>query len=174
MADLSVNDVQANLPYILCLKNLKHLDISHCKEQSSLNRYTNPSLHLAKIAHHLRFLNSLDISATNLSGPSLFNELEEINYMKEKLYEDFEPYIKTRSVNTIKSSIPGLMFLNCEKLSFLGCFCCDHSVTTRQILPAIKVASEESEEHLYTSLQTYCDRPLFLLDVLNHLFELYR
>lgn len=175
MADLSVNDVQLNLPYVLCLSQLKHLDVSHCKEVSSLNRYTNPSLHLAKLAHHLTQLTSLDISATNLSGPSLFNEAEEISYMSEKLYEDFEAHVEMKPVKTIKSSIPGLMFLNCEKLSFLGCFCCDHSVTSRRTqLPAVRIASEESEQHLYTALETYSERPLFLLDVLNHLFELYR
>ena len=41
-------------------------------------------------------------------------------------------------------------------------------------MPAVRVASEESERSLYTSLETYSERPLFLLDVLNHLFELYR
>lgn len=107
MADLSVNDVQLNLPYMLCLSQLKHLDVSHCKEVSSLNRYTNPSLHLAKLAHHLTRLTSLDISATNLSGPSLFNEAEEISYMGEKLYEDFEAHVEMRPVRTIKSPIPG-------------------------------------------------------------------
>ena len=107
MADLSVSDVTLNLPYILCLSSLRHLDVSHCKEVSSLNRYANPSLLLAKLAHHLTSLRSLDISATNLSGPSLFNEAEEIAYMSEKLYEDFEPHVATRPVRTIKSSIPG-------------------------------------------------------------------
>ena len=67
------------------------------------------------------------------------------------------------------------MFLNTDQLDFLGCFCCDHSVTSRQTrLPAVRIASEESEPNLYTDLDTYSERPLFLLDVLNHLFELYR
>lgn len=174
MADLTINDIIANLPYIICLINIQHLDISNGKEASSLNRYTNPSLHLAKISHHLRNLTSLDISATNLSGPNLFNETEEINYIKEKLYEDFEPHVKAKTVNTIKSSIPGLMFLNREKLDFLGCFCCDYSVTSREFIPAIKIAGEENEANLYNCLETYSERSLMLLDVLNHLFELYR
>jgi len=175
MADMSVSDIQDNLPYILCLSGLRHLDISHCKEASSLNRFTNPSLHLAKIAHHLPELASLDISATNLSGPSLFNESEEVAYITDRLYEDFELQAPRRPVKTRRSSVAGLMFLSCERLEFLGCFCCDHSVSSRvQELPAVRVASEENEQSLYTSLEVYSERPLFVLDVLNHLFELYR
>jgi len=173
---MSVNDIQANLPYILCLSELKHLDISHCKEASSLNRFTNPSLHLAKIAHHLSKLTSLDISATNLSGPSMFNQAEEVSYIKERLYEDFKPNVIKKLIVTRQSSLAGLIFLNCERLNFLGCFCCDHSVNFRanQELIAERIASEENEQNLYTSLEVYSEKPLFVLDVLNHLFELYR
>lgn len=39
MADLNVDDIQANLKFILKLKALKHLDISNCREKPPLNRY---------------------------------------------------------------------------------------------------------------------------------------
>lgn len=38
MADLNVDDVQANLKFILKLKSLKHLDVSNCREKPPLNR----------------------------------------------------------------------------------------------------------------------------------------
>ena len=33
IADLGVDDAQANLLFILKLKNLKHLDVSNCREK---------------------------------------------------------------------------------------------------------------------------------------------
>ena len=180
MADLTVNDILANLKYLIRLKKLEHLDISYCKEKPSFNNFANPSLHLAKLAHHLTAMRSLDISGTNLGGPILFKEADEIAYIKPRLYEDLvgvENPPELNRVETVKSSVAGLMFLNNQHkvLDFLGCFCCDNSVSSRPLLPAKAIAGEESEANLYTALRTYMsDRPLFLLDALNHLFELYR
>ncbi len=65
--------------------------------------------------------------------------------------------------------------LGSHKLEFFGCFSCDNSVSSRAHLPAIKVAGEDCEKNLYTSLEVYVnERPLFVLDALNHLFEAYR
>lgn len=41
MADLNVDDIQANLKFILKLKSLKHLDVSNCREKPPLNRFKN-------------------------------------------------------------------------------------------------------------------------------------
>lgn len=183
MSDLHVEDIQANLKYILRLKNLVKLDVSSCKEKP--NMFKNPSLLLAKLAFHLRKLNWLDISGTNICGSSLFKEEEEITYMKKKLYEDLvdecNDYerVKLDKIETIKSGIAGLMFLNNEHrmLDFLGCFSADNSIGSRQNIPARRVASESSEKDLFCALEVYAqpaDRALFLLDALNHLFELYR
>lgn len=183
IADLGVDDAQANLLFILKLKNLKHLDVSNCREKFPLNTYKNPSLFLAKLVFHLTSLKYLDISGTNLGGSVIFKEAEEIDYIKKRLYEDLIDEensfkdVKLDQFETIKSGVSGLMFLNNEKkmLDFFGCFSCDNSVSTRLNLPAVNIAGEENERHLYTSLETYMiDRPLFLLDGLNHLFELYR
>lgn len=38
VADLNVDDIQANLKFILKLKALKHLDVSNCREKPPLNR----------------------------------------------------------------------------------------------------------------------------------------
>ncbi len=67
LADLSVQDVEANLPYLLTLKKLKLLDISNCREKTPLNSFKNPSLLLAKLVYHLTSLNSLDISGKFMS-----------------------------------------------------------------------------------------------------------
>ena len=67
------------------------------------------------------------------------------------------------------------MFLNNEQmcLTFLGFTGCDNEVYEN--IPALRIASNDCEKNLYTSLQVYLnDRPLFLLDALNHLFEEYR
>ncbi|CAF0782583.1 unnamed protein product, partial [Brachionus calyciflorus] len=183
MADLTVEDIQANLKFILRLKNLRHLDISNCREKPPLNRFKNPSLLLAKLVYHLSKLTWLDISGTNLTGSSIFKEQDEIDYIKKRLYEDltdeFNDYqrVKLDKIETIKSGISGLMFLNNvnKYLDFLGCFSCDNSISSRTNIPALKIAGESSEAHLYNGLEVYAnDRPLFLLDALNHLFELYR
>jgi Zyg-11 family protein len=183
MSDLTVEDIQANFKFILKLKILQKLDLSNCKEKP--NVYKSPSLVLAKIAFHLKKLAWLDISGTNLIGSSLFKEEEEINYIKKKLYEDlvdeFNDYerVKLDKIETIKSDISGLMFLSNEKkrLDFLAYFCSDSSIGTRTKIPALRVASESNEKDLFNTLETYAqhaDRALFLLDALNHLFELYR
>ena len=178
MADLGVDDVQANLGSILRLSNLRHLDISNCREKQPMNSFKNASLQLAKIAFHLTQLVSLDISGTNLGGPMIFKEADETAYIKDRLFEDLgDDWVRPDSIETIKSGVSGLMFLRNKQrvLDFLGCFGCDNSVSSRQNLPASRVAGEESERHLYTSLEVYMqERPLFLLDALNHLFELYR
>lgn len=93
--------------------------------------------------------------------------------------DEFNDYqrVKLDKIETIKSGISGLMFLNNENkcLDFLGCFSCYNSISSRTNIPAIKIAGESSETHLYNGLEVYAnDRPLFLLDALNHLFELYR
>ena len=183
LADLSTDDIQSNLPYLLKLQKLKHLDLSNCREKLPLNSYKNPSLVLAKIVYHLTMLSSLDISGTNLGGSTIFKEADEIEYIKKRLYEDLKFNLdndyqeKLEKFIPITSGVCGLMFLNNEKkkLDFLGCFCCDNSVSSRLNIPALRIAGEENEKHLYTSLEAYMtDRPLFLLDALNHLFELYR
>ena len=183
MADLGVEDIQANLAYLLKMKRVAHLDISNCREKLPLNAYKNPSLLLGKLAFHLSSLRSLDISGTNLGGSIIFKEADEIDYIKKRLYEDLiddcNDYQRVRldQVVTIASGISGLMFLNNEKrvLDFLGFFGCDNSLSSRSNIPALRIAGEEIEKHLYTSLETFMnDRPLFLLDALNHLFELYR
>jgi len=183
IADLGVDDAQANLSFILRLKSLKYLDVSNCREKFPMNSYKNPSLFLAKLVYHLTSLKSLDISGTNLGGSVIFKEAEEIDYIKKRLYEDLidDPSqfqdVKLDQIETIKSGVSGLMFLNNEKkmLDFFGCFSCDNSVSSRANLPALSIAGEENEQNLYTSLETYMmDKPLFLLDGLNHLFELYR
>jgi hypothetical protein len=120
-----------------------------------------------------------------LGGSVIFKEADEVEYIKKRLFDDLDRLDASNDENLekldkfvpIKSGVSGLMFLNNEKqrLDFLGCFCCDNSVSSRQNLPALKIAGEENEHHLYTSLEVYMtDRPLFLLDALNHLFELYR
>ena len=150
---------------------------------------------MAKLAYHLNRLSSLDISGTNLTGSTIFKEQDEIDYIKKRLYEDLidefneSARIKLDSFVPIKSGISGLMFLNKAQhqqqqhdnnnrplLDFLGCFCCDSSISARaNSIPAAKIASESSEAYLYVSLECFLhDRPLFLLDALNHLFELYR
>jgi hypothetical protein len=183
MADLGVEDIQANLSYLLKMKRVAHLDVSNCREKLPLNAYKNPSLLLGKLAFHLSSLRSLDISGTNLGGSIIFKEADEIDYIKKRLYEDLiddcNDYqrVKLDQVVTIASGISGLMFLNNEKrvLDFLGFFGCDNSLSSRSNIPALRIAGEEVEKHLYTSLETFMnDRPLFLLDALNHLFELYR
>ena len=183
IADLGVDDAQANLSYLLRLRNLKHLDVSNCREKFPLNTYKNPSLFLAKLVYHLTSIKYLDISGTNLGGSIIFKEVEEVDYIKKRLFEDLIDEIndyqrvKLDQIETIKSGVSGLMFLNnqTKMLDFLGCFSCDNSVSSRSNLPAVLIAGEENEQHLYTSLETYmADRPLFLLDGLNHLFELYR
>lgn len=166
------------------LKNLRHLDVSNCREKPPLNRYKNPSLLLAKLVYHLTKLTSLDISGTNLTGMTIFKEQDEIDYIKKRLYDDLTDEcndynrVKLDQINTVKSGVSGLLFLNNENkmLDFFGCFCCDNSISARgNTIPAMKIASESSEAYLYTSLEVYLnDRPLFLLDALNHLFELYR
>lgn len=183
MADLNVDDVQANLKYILKLKSLKHLDISNCREKPPVNAYKNASVQLAKLVHHLTSLTHLDISGTNLGGTSIFKEQEEIDYIKKKLYEDlvdeFNDYqrVKLEEIRTVKSDVAGLMFLNNETqmLEFFGCFSCDSSVSSRARIPASRIAGEDCERNLYTSLEVYVnERALFVLDALNHLFEAYR
>lgn len=183
MADLNVDDIQSNLKYLLKLKQLKHLDLSNCREKPPVNIFKNASLQLAKFVYHLDKLTHLDISGTNLGGTSIFKEQEEIDYIKKKLYEDlvdeFNDYqrVKLDDIETIKSDCAGLMFLNNEQkmLQFFGCFSCDNAVSAREHLPAIKIAGEDCEKNLYTSLEAYVnDRPLFVLDALNHLFEAYR
>lgn len=140
---------------------------------------------MAKLAYHLTKLVSLDISGTNLTGSTIFKEQDEIDYIKKRLYDDLTDELtetarlKLDAFVTIKSGISGLMFLNNEykqHLDFLGCFCCDSSISARaNSIPACKIASESSETYLYASLECFLnDRPLFLLDALNHLFELYR
>jgi hypothetical protein len=76
IADLAVDDAQANLSYLLQLKQLKHLDISNCREKCPLNVYKNPSLLLAKLVYHLTSLRSLDISGRNFGGSIVFKEIE--------------------------------------------------------------------------------------------------
>ena len=39
VADLNVDDIQANLKFMLKLKALKHLDVSNCREKPPLNRF---------------------------------------------------------------------------------------------------------------------------------------
>lgn len=148
------------------------------------NRYKNPSLLLGKLAHHLTSLTSLDISGTNLTGSTIFKEQDEIDYIKKRLYDDlsdeYNDYarVKLDAIETISSGIAGLMFLNNEhkRLDFLGCFCCDNSIGARAApIPATRIAAESAEAYLYAALECFLhDRPLFLLDALNHLFELYR
>jgi hypothetical protein len=183
MADLNVDDIQANFKYLLQMKQIKYLDISNCREKPPINQFKNASVQLAKIVYHLNNLNHLDISGTNLGGSSFFKEQEEIDYIKKKLYEDLidelNDYkrVKFDDIKTIKSDIAGLMFLNNEEkcLKFLGCFSCDNGVPGRTHIPAERIAGEDCEQNLYTSLEVYVDdRPLFVLDALNHLFEAYR
>jgi hypothetical protein len=184
IADLHVDDIQANLKFILKLKNLRHLDVTNCREKPPLNRYKNPSLLLAKLVYHLTNLTSLDISGTNLTGSTIFKEQDEIDYIKKRLYDDlideYHDYQRAKldQIETVTSGISGLLFLNNKNkmLEFLGCFCCDNSISARaNTIPAVKIASESSETYLYNSLDVYLnERPLFLLDALNHLFELYR
>jgi hypothetical protein len=183
MADLNVDDIQANFKYLLQMKQIKYLDISNCREKPPINQFKNASVQLAKLVYHLNNLNHLDISGTNLGGSSFFKEQEEIEYIKKKLFEDlideFNDYkrVKFDDIKTIKSDIAGLMFLNNEEkcLKFLGCFSCDNGVPGRSHIPAQRIAGEDCEQNLYTSLEVYVDdRPLFVLDALNHLFEAYR
>ena len=139
---------------------------------------------LAKLVYHLTSLTSLDISGTNLTGPMIFKEQDEIDYIKKRLYDDltdeYNDYSRVRldAIETVRSGIAGLMFVNNQhkRLDFLGAFCCDNSISSRSSpIPAARIASESAEAYLYTALECFLhDRPLFLLDALNHLFELYR
>jgi len=178
MADLNADEIQANFKYLLQLKQLKYLDISNCREITPINKYKNASVQLAKLVYHLNKLTHLDISGTNLGD---LKEQEEIDFIKQKLYEDLIDYnekneqVKLDEIETIESDITGLMFLNNEQmcLTFLGLFGCDNEVYEN--IPALRIASNDCEKNLYTSLQAYLnDRPLFVLDALNHLFEEYR
>lgn len=139
---------------------------------------------LAKLVYHLTSLTSLDISGTNLTGPMIFKDQDEIDYIKKRLYDDltdeYNDYSRVRldAIETVRSGIAGLMFVNNQhkRLDFLGAFCCDNSISSRSSpIPAARIASESAEAYLYTALECFLhDRPLFLLDALNHLFELYR
>jgi hypothetical protein len=171
MADLSCEDISGHLEVIIKMKNLNHLDISSYREHlPRFNEFPNASLILATIVYNLRHLKSLDISGTNLGGPIVFKDTEEIVYIKRHLRindDSFEP---------LKSGICGLMFLNNERrrLDFLGCFACD-SAAGRSNIPADIITGENDESQLYAALEYYLsERPVFLLDALNHLFEMFK
>ena len=124
MADLNVDDIQANMKYLLQMKQIRHLDVSNCREKPPVNLYKNASVQLAKLVYHLTNLTHLDISGTNLGGTSIFKELDEIEYIKKKLYEDlvdeYNDYqrVKLDGIKTIKSDVAGLMFLNNGKIIY--------------------------------------------------------
>jgi Zyg-11 family protein len=73
----------------------------------------------------------------------------------------------------VNSSIIGLMCLH-KCLEFFGCLKCENMVASRENIPAKRVAGDDDEDDLLTSLEVYLDKPLFIIDILNHLFELFR
>jgi Zyg-11 protein homolog len=188
-SNFNPDELASNLNFIISLKNINYLDVSNYREKNQLNTYRNPSCLLAKIVFYLKNLQSLDISGTNLGGPEMFKLEEEIEYIKRKLeqemlnFDDFSQeefkrerleFLKNIShKNCNESKISGLLFLN-SKLSFFGCLNCDQNVSARERIPASHIASESKEEYLFTCLEVYLDKSLFILDTLNHLFELYR
>ncbi len=71
------------------------------------------------------------------------------------------------------SSVIGLMCLH-KELDFFGCLKCENMVSSRENIPAKCIAGDCDEDDLFTSLEVYMDRPLFIVDTLNRLFELCR
>jgi hypothetical protein len=188
-SNFNPDELVLNLKFILSLRNLNYLDISNYREKNMPNVYKNSSYLLAKLVFYLKNLHSIDISGTNLGGPDLFNVEDEIKYIKTKLLqelddnddvvavdEDFKnernEFLKNLTNNS--SKIIGLLFLNCKKLNFLGCLNCDQNVSGRENLPALHIAGEAKEQYLFTCLEVYMDKPLFILDSLNYLFESYK
>ena len=185
-SNFNPDELVLNSKFILSLRKLNYLDISNYREKPLLNVYKNPSCLLAKLVLYLKNLHSLDISGTNLGGADLFKIEDEIEYIKGKLLAELQNEIndefKTERIqflnsltpsNCNQSKISGLLFLN-SKLNFLGCLNCDQNVSAREQIPAIHIAGEAKEQYLFTCLEVYLDKPLFILDSLNHLFELYR
>ena len=186
-SNFNVDELTSNIDFILCLRNINYLDVSNYREKNLLNTYKNPSRVLARLVFYLKNLQSLDISGTNLGGADMFKLDEEIEYIKVKLeedmsaHEDDEDFKRERleflsnisAENCNESNISGLLFLN-SKLSFLGCLNCDQNVSARERIPACRIAGESKEEYLFTCLEVYLDKSLFILDSLNHLFELYK
>ena len=62
----NVQEVETSLPALCQLQQLRHLDISQCKE--SLATFQQPTSFLQTLVTRLTELESLDISGTNLGG----------------------------------------------------------------------------------------------------------
>lgn len=109
------------IDWITTLGSLRHLDISQSFER--LCKYSNPNEVLAKIVTSLPYLESLDISGTNLAGSGA-------------------AAVSTSNLTPqVRCDIPGLVSRVDRPLEFLGLYGTHHGACKRHDIPAKVVSS---------------------------------
>ncbi|KAL4717706.1 hypothetical protein ACJJTC_000855 [Scirpophaga incertulas] len=141
--------------WIATLSSLRHLDISHSIER--LGKYFNPNEVLAKLVTNLPYLESLDISGTNLAGSGAA-AVSNLNVSEPQ----------------VRCDIPGLVSRVNRPLEFLGLYGTHHGACKRHDIPAKVISGDANEEQILTAAAAYMERPAMLTRVLNDLYYLFR
>lgn len=150
LAWLSLADVphlDLALDALICLKALRHLDLSQSSDKEGW--YKDPDRWLATLVESLPKLASLDLSGTNLAG------------------EDTGDYEHGKA-------ILGLWSRTNRPLEFLGLYGSPFDACYRSNLPAARVSGDATEEQVLVAAQMYQARPALLQRVLNDLFHVFR
>ncbi|KAF4526612.1 hypothetical protein B566_EDAN006428 [Ephemera danica] len=154
----NVHRIQDMLPAICKLKTLRHLDISQSSEKHG--KFQNENQTLAMIVENLPFLESLDISGTNLAGTGVAMRSPQVETME--------------TVTVALTDITGLCSRVDRPLEFLGLYGTPHGACQRHDIPAKRISGDAGEQQILTAAAAYLDRPDILQKVLNDLYHLFR
>ena len=116
--------------FIICIFNLRHLDISQINKRQGT--YENANLCLRSLVQSLSELTSLDISGTNLAGTGSYDR-------EDPEFEEVKP---VKNPDLVRCDIPGLASRVDHPLDFLGLYKTEHDASLRAHIPAKEISGK--------------------------------